>query len=160
MDITLAKIDDIESIVEILKERCDWLKANNIDQWGDYYYSEKYNANYFNEVMQLHKLYVVKQNDKVIGIFLLKETDKTYWENDDNAYYIHHLATKIGYSGLGKQIIEFIEKLAKENSKKYIRLDCKKSNIGLNQYYQNQGFIYKGTGEEPYSHNLWEKEII
>lgn len=160
MNIELAKKEDIESIVAILKERCNWLKENNIDQWGDYYYSEKYNANYFNEVMQLHKLYVVKQNNEVIGIFLLKDTDKTYWDNDDSAYYIHHLATKIGYSGLGKQIIEFIEKLAKLDSKKYIRLDCKKNNDGLNQYYQKQGFIYKGSGEEPYSHNLWEKEIM
>ena len=115
MNIELAKIDDIKWIVAILKERCDWLKACNIDQWGDYYYSEKYNINYFKEVVHLHKLYVVKQSGKVVGCFLLKETDETYWKNDDNAYYIHHLATKVGYPGLGKKIIEFIENLAKEN---------------------------------------------
>lgn len=92
-----------------------------------------------------------------------EENDKTYWDNDDNddsAYYTHHLATKIGYTGIGTKILNFIEKLAKENSKKYIRLDCKKSNAKLNQCYQKQGFIYKGSGEEPYSHNLWEKEIM
>lgn len=87
---------------------------------------------------------------------LIKYTE----ESDDNAHYIHHLATEIGCTGLGEQIIVFIENLAKENSKKYIRLDCKKSNDGLNQHYQKQGFIYKGSGEEPYSHNLWEKEIM
>ena len=110
--------------------------------------------------MKNHKLYVVKQENKVIGVFLLKENDKIYWNNDDSAYYIHHLATKIGYTGIGTKILNFIEKLAKENSKKYIRLDCKKSNVELNRYYQKQGFIYKGSGEEPYSHNLWEKEIM
>lgn len=158
MDIRLAKIDDIELIMAILKERCDWLRANNINQWANNYL-ERYNENYFSEVMKLHKLYVVSQENKVIGVFLLKEEDKTYWKNDDSAYYIHHLATRIGYSGVGTKIIQFIEQLARKNSKKYIRLDCKKSNNELNQYYQKQGFIYKGTGEEPYSYNLWEKEV-
>lgn len=158
MDIRLAKIDDIESIMAILKERCDWLKANNIDQWTNNYLG-KYNENYFSKVMKLHKLYVVSQENKVISVFLLKEEDKTYWKNDDSAYYIHHLATRIGYSGVGTKIIQFIEQLAGKNSKKYIRLDCKKSNNRLNQYYQKQGFLYKGTGEEPYSYNLWEKEV-
>ena len=159
MDIKLAETKDIVAIMNILEERCTWFKENGIDQWANNYLG-RYNKDYFNDVMKNHKLYVVKQENKVIGVFLLKEDDKTYWNNDDSAYYIHHLATKIGYTGIGTKIIEFIEKLAKENSKKYIRLDCKKNNNELNKYYQNQGFKYKGSGEEPYSHNLWEKEIL
>lgn len=159
MDIRLAEKEDIQAIMNILEERCNWFKENGIDQWANNYLG-KYNEDYFNDAMKNHKLYVVKQENKVIGVFLLKENDKTYWNNDDSAYYIHHLATKIGYTGIGTKILNFIEKLAKENSKKYIRLDCKKSNVELNRYYQKQGFIYKGSGEEPYSHNLWEKEIM
>lgn len=159
MDIRLAQKENISDIMDIIKERCEWLKKNNIDQWANNYLG-KYNEDYFNEVMQLHKLYIVEQENKVIGVFLLKEEDKDYWNNDDKAYYIHHLATRVGYTGIGSKIIKFIEQLAKENSKKYIRLDCKKSNDELNQYYQKQGFIYKGCGETPYSHNLWEKEIM
>lgn len=159
MDIRLAQKENISDIIDIIKERCDWLKNNNIDQWANNYLG-KYNEDYFNEVMQLHKLYIVEQKNKVIGVFLLKEEDKDYWDNNDEAYYIHHLATKVGYTGIGSKIIKFIEQLAKENLKKYIRLDCKKSNDELNQYYQKQGFIYKGCGEIPYSHNLWEKEIM
>lgn len=159
MDIRLAKKENIHDIMDIIKERCDWFRKNNIDQWANNYLG-KYNEKYFSEVMQLHKLYVVSQENKVIGVFLLKEEDKTYWKNDGSAYYIHHLATRIGYSGVGIKIIQFIEQLARENSKKYIRLDCKKSNNELNQYYQKQGFLYKGSGEEPYSYNLWEKEIV
>lgn len=159
MDIGLAEKEDIQAIMHILEERCNWFKENGIDQWANNYL-EKYNEDYFNDVMKNHKLYVVKQKNKVIGVFLLKENDKIYWNNEDFAYYIHHLATKIGYTGIGTKILNFIEKLAKENSKKYIRLDCKKSNVELNRYYQKQGFIYKGSGEEPYSHNLWEKEIM
>lgn len=159
MDIRLAETKDIVAIMNILEERCNWFKEHGINRWANNYLG-KYNEDYFNDAMKNHKLYVVKQENKVIGIFLLKENDKTYWSNDESAYYIHHLATKIGYKGIGTKILRFIEKRAKENSKKYIRLDCKKSNVELNQYYQKQGFIYKCSGEEPYSHNLWEKEIM
>ncbi len=159
MDIKLAETKDIVSIMNILEERCNWFKENGIDQWSNNYL-KKYNEYYFNDVMKNHKLYVVKEENNVIGVFLLKESDKEYWYNDDSAYYIHHLATKIGSTGLGTKIIEFIEKIAKENSKKYIRLDCKKSNNELNKYYENHGFKYRGSKEKPYSHNLWEKEIL
>lgn len=159
MDIRLAEKKDIQSILNIIKQRCDWFKENNISQWSNYYL-KKYDENYFGEVMQKYKLYVVEQQNEVIGVFLLKEEDKTYWPNDDSAYYIHHLATKLGYPGIGEKIIRFIEKLAKENAKKYIRLDCRKSNLELNAYYKRQGFQYKGSGAKPYSHNLWEKEVI
>lgn len=158
MEIRLAKKEEITDILSIIEERCNWLKENGIHQWANNYVG-KYNANYFEKAMIMHKLFIVKQGGEIVGSFLLKEEDKTYWNNIEPAYYIHHLATKLGYKGVGAEILTYIEKLARENKKEYIRLDCKKSNIELNQYYQNQGFQYKGSGEEPYSYNLWEKRI-
>lgn len=158
MTIRLAEKEELKEILEVIKERCDWFQKNNINQWRNNY-PGRYNEDYFYEAMQVHKLYIAVEDNKIIGVFLLKESDKVFWDNDDPAYYIHHLATKIGYPGVGSKILKFIEELAKKDSKKYIRLDCKKSNVALNQYYQNQGFTFKGDGEEPYSHNLWEKEV-
>lgn len=159
MKIELAKESDILSILEILKQRCEWLRQNKINQWGDYYYTELYNKDYFIKVRNIHKLYVVKEKDEVIGLFLLKTEDQKYWKDNEKAYYIHHFATKLGYPNLGLEILSFIENLAKQNSIKYIRLDCMKTNKKLNQYYQNYGFENKGEGEEPYPHRLWEKKV-
>lgn len=158
MNIQLAKYEEIKEILDIFKERCNWFKKKNIDQWGSY--EEKYNEEYFIGAMQTNKLYVVKQEKEVIGVFLLKEEDKTYWNDNKSAYYIHHLATRIGYLGVGAKILEFIEKLAIQNNKECIRLDCKKNNDVLNSYYQKRGFIYMGSGDVPYSYNLYEKKVL
>lgn len=159
MDIVIAEKDDIQAIMNVLEERCNWFKEKGLNQWTNNYLV-RYNKDYFNEIMKIHQLYVVKQNNEIVGVFLLKDEDKTYWNDDCSAYYIHHLAIRVGFKGNGSKILNFIEKLAKKNLKKYIRLDCKKNNEKLNQYYQKQGFIYKGSREKPYSHNLWEKEIM
>ena len=159
MNIELATENDIPIILEILKQRCEWFKQNKIDQWGDWYYTELYDMNYFIKMMKIYKLYVVKQDNKVVGAFLLKTEDENYWNDNKKAYYIHHFVTKLGYPNLGTEILNFIEDLAKKNSVDYLRLDCMKTNKKLNEYYKKHGFENKGEGEQPYPHKLWERKV-
>lgn len=35
MDIRLAEKEDIQAIMNILEERCNWFKENGIDQWAN-----------------------------------------------------------------------------------------------------------------------------
>lgn len=37
-------------------------------------------------MMKIYKLYVVKQNDEVVGAFLLKTEDEDYWKDNKKAY--------------------------------------------------------------------------
>ena len=67
MKIELAKENDIISMLEILKQRCEWLRQNKINQWGDWYYTELYNMDYFIKIRNIHKLYVVKEKDEVMN---------------------------------------------------------------------------------------------
>ena len=159
MNIELATQNDIPGILEILKQRCEWFKQNEIDQWGDWYYTELYDMDYFIKMMKIYKLYVVKQNAEVAGAFLLKTEDENYWNDNKKAYYIHHFVTKLGYPNLGTEILNFIQNLAKQNSIDCLRLDCMKTNKKLNEYYRNHGFENKGKGEEPYPHKLWERKV-
>lgn len=162
MEVQLAVERDIASIIEIIKQRCEWFEQNRIEQWGDWYYTELYNAEYFIKAMKEYHLYVIKQAKEIIGVFLLKDEDQDYWNDNEKAYYIHHLVTKIGYPGLGIKILDFIEELAKQNEIKYLRLDCIRTNQKLNQYYLDYGFKEKGQGEEGgvYFYRLWEKTIL
>lgn len=79
----------------------------------------------------------------------------------EKAFFIHHLATDFNYSGIGKDLIYFAREQAKIYHKKYLRLDCFKSNSKLNHYYQELGFELRGSGKEGgYDYNLWEMKII
>lgn len=131
----------------------------NIKQWGDWYYTDVYNEEYFVNIMKVNQLYVAKYENEIEGTFLLKTEDTNYWKDHKKAYYIYHFATKLGYPNLGTKLLNFIENLAKKNSIHYIRLDCVKGNQKLNEYYQNHGFKNRGEGEKPYPHKLWEKKI-
>lgn len=160
MKIELAKENEIPKILEIIKERCDWFEKNEIDQWGRWYYEELYDEKYFKKMMKKYLLYVVKKEEEIVGVFLLKtDDDKIHWNDQEKSYYLWHLVTKIGHPGLGEEILEFIENLAKENKIKYLRLECMRSNPKINEYYEKHGFQNKGEGDEPYEYRLWEKEI-
>lgn len=160
MKVQLAKENEISEILEIIKERCKWFEENKIDQWGSWYYEELYDEKYFKKMMKKYPLYIVKQENEIIGAFLLKiDDDKMHWKNQEKAYYLWHFVGKIGYSGLGEKMLEFIENFAKENEIKYLRLECMRSNPKINEYYQKHGFQNKGEGDDPYEYRLWEKEI-
>ena len=159
MKLELAKENEISDILEIIKERCVWFEKNQIEQWGSWYYEKLYDEKYFSEMMKKYHLYVVKQEEEIIGAFLLKNENKPYWKDGEKAIYLDHFVTKLGHPGLGKKILEFVEEFAKQKQLKYVRLECMRSNPKISEYYQNHGFQNKGEGDESYEYRLWEKKI-
>lgn len=157
--IELAKLKDISHIINILENRCIWMERNNIKQWESNSYTSIFNYDYFSKEIEKKTLYVARINNKMCGIFLIREKDKL-WEDFKSAFYIHHLATDINYKGLGKVMIEYIKYISLRYNKKYIRLDCVNDNEKLNNYYQKLGFDLKETGIiKDYEYNLRELNL-
>ena len=159
MHIQLAEKKDLLQVIKIFKERVKWFKKKKIKQWDSLYYLVYYNILYLFKIIKQDKLYVVKNNNMVIGIFLIKKEDTEYWDDDKKAYYIRHFSTKLGNKGLGEVMFKFIEDLAKENNIRYLRLDCVRDSF-ISEYWQNHGFKKMGTLDKPYPCYLYEKEII
>lgn len=157
MSIELATINNLESVLEIFKERVDWFWKNKIIQW-DKNYCKIYDYNYLLNMMKEEKLFVVKENDMVIGTFLLKKKDKKYWNDEKNAYYIHHFCTKLGYPGLGEKMLDYIENMAKKESINYLRLDCVSDSF-ISKYWSNHGFVIIKKKQFPYPCTLYEKKV-
>ena len=158
--ILLATEDDIEEFHKIIISRCKWFEEKNINQWKVTSYPIRYNINYFKE--QMNNLYIIKNNNEVLGGFLLKDNDEKYWSDSNNvkAYYIHHLATKIGIKGLGKLLISFAINKSKQDKKDYLRLDCVALNKKLNEYYRQLGFVYSGKIQiKNWCENLWQIKL-
>lgn len=110
--------------------------------------------------MKINKFYVVKKGDEICGVMLLKSYDPTYWNNDDNAYYIHHFATSLNNKGLGELMLKFAIDISKKDSKKFLRLDCVSTNKVLNNYYKKHNFKFINSGKVgKYNFNLWEYKI-
>lgn len=117
-------------------------------------YAKRYDKDYFKNQINTNLMYVAKYDETIAGCMLLKNKDEDFWQDGEPSYYIHHLATDILYKGIGKSLINFAINKARNDNKEYLRLDCFKSNIKLNNYYKNLGFEEKG-----YTYNLWEFKI-
>lgn len=161
MKVELAKAKDIDFICNIIYDRCLWFSKNGLKGWNVKYYPKKYNKEYFKEQMNINKLFVAKENNKIYGVMLLKKEDKDYWSDDKSCYYIRHLATDINMSGVGKLLLNYAKSQCKKDNKEFLRLDCYKTSVFLNNYYKSLGFVNVGSGKlGDYSYNLWEMKIM
>lgn len=155
--IELAALEDLNSIHKLIYDRCLWFSKKGVKGWNINFYPNKYNQAYFKEQMNINKLFVVKDKNKICGVMLLKEEDSDYWDENLSSYYIHHLATDINKKGIGKLLINFAIEQCKKDNKSYLRLDCYKTSLFLNNYYKKLGFSNVGNGiKEGYEFNLWE----
>ena len=142
-----AQPQDADTVMQIIRERVDWMAKNNIHQWDQEYLSI-YPAEYYSRKIQEKEIYLAcTPEDEIVGLVAVLEQDP-YWgiPSDKNSYYLHHLATKCGVHGAGKALLDFCEELARKNGKESLRLDCQKCNTRLNEFYASMGYERVDTG--------------
>lgn len=156
----LAQPYDLNSIYSLFEQRVKWMDEKGIRQWNVTHYLQAYTKDYFLEMIQQKKMYIIKNysENEIISAVVLKEQDELWSESvSDSAYYIHNLVTSSNYKGIGDECIKLIHDLAILYKKDYIRLDCAVDNQFLNQYYQLKGYnlvgectegLYKGNKRE------------
>lgn len=91
-------------------------------------------------------------------VFAIAYDDPFIWaeKNADPAIYIHRIVTHSAFRGGGyvKKIIEWAKDHAKENNKKFIRMDTWGDNEELINYYIHCGFNYLGSITPEATENL------
>lgn len=144
-----GKLEDINEIMNIFREAIVDMEAEGIYQWDNIYPNEEVIANDIKE----GTLYVYEEENLVKGLIVLSEhEDEEYkaleWQfNSGKHLVIHRLCVNPKYKGKGiaKQLIEFAEKLGRENQYEAIRLDAFTPNKRACRMYENAGYIKVGT---------------
>ena len=141
-----ADIHDAESFFELIKKRIVWMDSVGIKHWNALDYTEVYPLRHFIENAECGRLWVLKENERVLGGAVLYETDE-YWADDpcDTAYYVHRLAADTDEKGIGREILKRIYETAVKNGKTCLRLDCSEDNPKLNAYYESAGYMPNGS---------------
>lgn len=134
----------LNNIYNLYVKRIEWMEENGIKAWNVRNYLETYPKEYFLKQIQKERLYILTDNNKIIGALVLLETDPRWGDNNGQEYYIHNLVSDINYKTAGQKLINSVQKLAKENGKTKVRLDCAIDNTKLNKYYETLGFKYVG----------------
>ena len=144
MIITKAESKDVKNIMKIVDEAKEFLKGQNVNQWQDGYPNEES----FNDDIKEQRLYVVKDNEEVIGVFAVVNYEPTYdviyegkWISDEPYIAVHRIAVENNYKGKG--VAKYIfDELKKEH--KHIRVDTHRGNKNMNKCLLNNDFKYCG----------------
>lgn len=159
----LGKISELPQVYEIIDQRIRWMNEVGIRQWNVTDYWECYPKEYYKKNVCEGRLYVLKRetDSRVVAAAVIYEKDARWGADDAPAYYVHHLATALGEKGAGTVMLDALFWLAGEHEKKYLRLDCAIDSEKLNEYYEQQGFIFAGTCVDgKYTGNLREKLVL
>ncbi len=142
MEIVLAKLDNLKEINDMYTKIIEVMYANNIKIWNEYYPNEVFESDIENE-----NLYLLKDNDKIVGAFAMfphtELEDGVEWEDEDaKAYVITRLGVNVDYlrQGIGERLVSEAIKLAKEKGAGYLRLLVCEENVPAIKLYEKCEF--------------------
>lgn len=150
--VSKATINDSNAILNILKDRAQWLKDKGSTQWEflltgqeDEEIIAKVESGVFYKVLS-------EDHDEILAIFLLSTTqdkwDIELWGEDipsdhHTPIYLHKLAVSVAHKGdnIGDFIMEWIKRHVRSLEVDCIRLDCVASSEKLIHFYKKHGFV-------------------
>jgi GNAT superfamily N-acetyltransferase len=102
--------------------------------------------------------YLAWDGDRAAGTFTLQLRDAVFWpyaveaagsldawgSDGTRPVYVHRFATRSGYRGLGRLMLDRAESMARELGANCLRLDCVAANRRIRRYYEDAGFEHRG----------------
>lgn len=135
------------------------MESRGIYQWGEYYPT----LEIIQDDIESELLYIIKENDTVLGIITLNEEQPSEWgginwsTQEGRPLMIHRLAVNPKWQkrGVGRRLLDFAEKYAICNEYTSIRLDAYSGNPrALKLYekhkYKRMGQVYFPMRELPF----------
>jgi ribosomal protein S18 acetylase RimI-like enzyme len=147
--IRIAKLAEIELIIEITRACTNKMISEGIFQWNNFYP----NKDAFQNDVVRNELYVLLFESCIIGcIVISSEKDPEYsdidWLTKDSThYYIHRLAIHPDFQKMGfaKKLMDFAEALARKNKITSVRLDTFSQNNRNQKFYETRGYNRLGN---------------
>lgn len=151
MTINKGEMDNLDSIVEIIRDAVAEMEKQGIHQWDEIYPARSD----IESDIKKGNLFTVWETDSLAAIYVLsQECDEEYkkcaWTSDDDSAYILHrlcVSPKFQNRGMAKRILDHIEKQVLELNMKSIRLDVFSENPYALRLYENFGYERKGFAD-------------
>lgn len=147
--IRLAKLQDLNQIMDIVNDAVLLLKENKVNQWQNGYP----NKDIITNDIKLNNLYVYEV-DKVLGFAYIssdkepsyEKIDEGSWLNDGDYIVVHRIAVKKEYlnKGIASSLMNEAIKIARSKGIKSIRVDTHRDNITMNNFLLKNGFTNCG----------------
>jgi hypothetical protein len=149
IDVRQAERRDLPAVAGLLDEASAWLESRGQDGWPRPFPLATLDA-----TLALGPTYLAWDGPTPAGTFALHHTDVRFWgdrptEPPGYSRYLHKLAVRRGYAGLGLELVALAERLARDGGAARLRLDCRADSPGIRSYYEAAGFAYVGEVSGP-----------
>ncbi len=142
--------EDIDYIMNIIKQAQEYFKEEGIDQWQNNYPNYETIKNDINN----GESYVLIENNNIIATIAVSfEGESTYskiyngdWLTNDRYAVIHRVAVDNSYKGLGisSKIIKYVELLCLDKEVSSIKVDTHEQNMSMQKLLEKNSFVYCG----------------
>lgn len=145
---------------DVLSLRCHaevWLREAGITQWTD----RQAGIRSISTRIQEGSMFVVETGaGDPIGCLALGSPDPDFWRPDEQvqpALYLYKLIIRSDRRsrGLGEVLMDWACRRAQESGARWLRMDCWKTNVKLQQYYEQRGFSHVDTRDAPGRNSGW-----
>lgn len=145
-----ANLNDVDNIMNIVKQVIVEMKDSNNTQWDENYPKAEDFINDINEGC----LYVDEFEGDLIGFICINDVQPDEYKNIDwisneDALVIHRMGVNPNYRGRGKgkNLIRYAQNLAMDNGIMYLKTDTNSMNMKMYNLFKKCGFRFAGQME-------------
>ncbi|MDF2880604.1 MAG: N-acetyltransferase [Clostridiaceae bacterium] len=142
-----ATINDLHTIMAIIKETIIEMHSYNNNQWDENYPQEKD----FKNDIESQQLYVSVKDGQVVGLACINmdepiEYQGLNWQENSESMVIHRMAVDIHLrrKGIGMELMNFADKLALENHIPHLKTDTFSLNTKMQCLFKKCGYNFVG----------------
>lgn len=146
-----TKLEDVERVMEMIKQAQQYFKENGIDQWQNGYP----NAQVIENDIQNGHSFILLKNDVIVGTIAISfEGEVTYnkifegdWKTNDEYAVIHRVAVDTDLKGVGlsSEMIKQTELMCNKKGVRSIKVDTHEDNRAMQRSLIKNGFEYCGV---------------
>lgn len=132
IEVRTADPEDLEEVLDILREAAEWLLSRGIEQWP-----QRFQEAFILEPIARGDTHIAFVDGRAAGTITLHRRDPTFWPtSSEDALYVHRVAVRRSHAGLGRFLVTWAERWALGQGRRYLRLDCWHENAELRGYYE------------------------
>jgi len=142
MRIETCSIQDTDSILKLYEAARTLQKEKQMVVWP------QFDKDFLEKEVMENRQWKLMNDETMVCNWTITFNDKEIWEHRDlaDAIYIHRIATHPHYRGRRfiDAIVGWAKEYAKNQGKRYVRLDTLGNNTKLIQHYTSAGFSFLG----------------
>ncbi|MEV5787579.1 GNAT family N-acetyltransferase [Streptomyces sp. NPDC052287] len=155
-----ASPSDIATLMALRTEAEGWLSQKGTDQWSDPETGARAISKWRDAIDDGRTWVLTDGGGLVVGTVSRGPADMDFWDSSDHpesAFYLYKLMTSraAAGSGIGSLVLDWAARVAALEGRKWVRIDCWRTNIKLQGYYEGLGFTHVRTEYRSHRKSGW-----